>query len=202
MSASGHLSDGSLPLPLTSIRNLDIPPDPTFMDNLRVLYSAEVIQARIQELAAEISRAYRERDLVLVPILRGSVVFAVDLMRHLTIYPEIEFISASSYGNAMVSSGRVNIHLHESLDLYNKHVLIVEDIVDTGRTLKHIAETVQAFHPASLRYVSMLYKDLPEEEGWPVDWYGFRIPNTFVVGYGLDYQQRFRNLPYIAELRI
>ncbi len=172
------------------------------MKDLAVLFTAEAIQARVQELAVEISQVYQGKDLVIVPILRGSVVFAVDLMRYLTVYPEVEFISASSYGNAMVSSGRVNIHMHEHLDLYSKDVLIVEDIVDTGRTLKHIAETVQAFHPTSLRYVSMLYKDLPDQEGWPVDWFGFHIPDIFVVGYGLDYQQRFRNLPYIAELRI
>ena len=181
---------------------MDIQRDDTVLENLKVLYSADTIQARVQELAAEVSQAYRGKDLVIVPILRGSVVFAADLMRHLTVYPAVEFISASSYGNALVSTGRVNIHMHENLDLHDRDVLIVEDIVDTGRTLKHIAETVQAFHPASIRYISMLYKDLPDEEGWPVDWFGFRIPNTFVVGYGLDYQQRFRNLPYIAELRI
>ncbi len=180
---------------------MDIQHDHTLLTQLAVLFPSDVIQARVRELAGEVSRAYQDKDLVLVPVLRGSVIFAVDLMRYLTIYPAVEFISASSYGDAMVSSGRVNIHLHEHLDLYNKDVLIVEDIVDTGRTLKHIAETVQAFHPASLRYISMLYKDLPNEEGWPVDWFGFRIPDTFVVGYGLDYQQRLRNLPYIAELK-
>lgn len=170
-----------------------------FLAQLEVLFSAAQIEQRVRELAAELSEVYRSQNLVMVPILRGSIMFAADLLRYMTLYPEVEFINASSYGNALVSSGEVRLFWPPDLDLRGKDVLIVEDIVDSGTTLRHLADRVAAWDPATLRYISLLYKDRGGE-GWPVDWFGFSIPDVFVVGYGLDYRQRFRNLPYIAKV--
>lgn len=172
-----------------------------FFDNIEILFTGDQIQRRVKELAVDVSQAYAGQDLVIVPILRGSVLFAMDLLRHLTLYPELDFISASSYGSALKSSGRVTIKLVSDLDIRNKHVLIVEDIVDTGRTLNNIIAYLGNREPASLRCISMFYKELADgSSAAPPDWFGYIIPDVFVVGYGLDYQQRFRNLPYIAKL--
>ncbi len=157
------------------------------------------IQARVQEIGAEISRAYADKELVVVPLLKGSFIFAADLLRNMTIHPQVEFINASSYGNSMVSSGTVRLYWPPGLALEGKDVLVVEDIVDSGTTLAHIEQQAKVLKPASMRYVSLLYKDRGPDS-WPVDWYGFKIPDVFVVGYGLDHQQLFRNLPYIGAV--
>ena len=170
-----------------------------FLARVRVLITAEAIQARIQEMGAEISQAYAGKELVVVPLLRGSFIFAADLLRNMTIHPQVEFINASSYGNSMVSSGTVRFYWPPGLDLAGKDVLVVEDIVDSGTTLARIEQQAKVLKPASMRYVSLLYKDRGPDS-WPVDWYGFKIPDVFVVGYGLDYQQLFRNLPYIGAM--
>ncbi len=164
-----------------------------------MLYSAEQIQDRIKEMGAEISRAYMGKELVVVPLLRGSFIFAADLLRSMSIHPQVEFINASSYGNNMVSSGTVKFYWPPGLDLEGKDVLVVEDIVDSGTTLTRIVQQAKVLKPASMRYASLLYKDRGPES-WPVDWYGFKIPDVFVVGYGLDYHQLFRNLPYVGAV--
>ncbi len=168
-----------------------------FLAGVGVLITAEAIQARIQEMGAEISQAYAGKELVVVPLLRGSFIFAADLLRSMTIHPQVEFINASSYGNRMVSSGTVRLYWPPGLDLAGKEVLVVEDIVDSGTTLARIEQQAKVLKPTSMRYVSLLYKDRGPDS-WPVDWYGFKIPDVFVVGYGLDHQQLFRNLPYIG----
>ncbi len=168
-----------------------------FLAGIKVLLTAQEIQTRIQEIGAEISHAYAGQALVVVPLLRGSFIFAADLLRHMTIHPQVEFINASSYGNHMVSSGTVKFYWPPGLDLEGKDVLIVEDIVDSGTTLARIEQQAKILKPASMRYVALLYKDRGPDS-WPVDWYGFKIPDVFVVGYGLDHQQLFRNLPYIG----
>ena len=170
-----------------------------FLEDVDVLFPAERIQQRVQELARAISLTYRDQPLVVVPILRGSLMFATDLLRYMSIYPEVEFINASSYGNATMSSGHVQLFWPPHMDLKGKNVLIVEDIVDSGRTLRHIAQECGALEPASMRYAALLYKDRGPDS-WPVEWFGFAIPDVFVVGYGLDYRQRFRNLPYIGQI--
>ena len=164
-----------------------------------MLFTAEEIQERIKEMGVEISRAYAGKKLVVVPLLRGSFIFAADLLRNMTIHPQVEFINASSYGNNMVSSGTVRFYWPPGLDLEGKDVLVVEDIVDSGTTLTRIVQQARVLKPASMRYVSLLYKDRGPES-WPVDWYGFKIPDVFVIGYGLDHQQLYRNLPYIGAI--
>lgn len=150
-------------------------------------------------MGAAISEYYEGKDLVVVPLLRGSFMFAADLLRSLSIYPAVEFINASSYGNSRVSSGQVRFYWPPDLDLEGRNVLIVEDIVDSGNTLAEIVRQAQVLKPASMRYVTLLYKDRGPGS-WPVDWYGFKIADEFVIGYGLDYRQQFRGLPYIAVL--
>lgn len=170
-----------------------------FLAGVKVLITADEIEARIKVMGAEISQAYADKNLVVVPLLRGSFIFAADLLRNMTIHPQVEFINASSYGNDMVSSGTVRFYWPPGLDLEDKDVLVVEDIVDSGTTLTRIVQQAKILKPASMRYVSLLYKDRGPDS-WPVDWYGFKIPDVFVVGYGLDHQQLYRNLPYIGAV--
>ena len=171
-----------------------------FLDRIEPLFSTEQIQDRVKAMAAELSEYFGDKELVLVVILRGSLVFAVDLLRYMTIYPEVEFLSASSYGNNLRPDNKVEIYMRPDLDLEGKELLVVEDIVDTGQTLRQIAARLDTMKPASVRYISMLYKRLPHQSNWPVDWCGFEIPDLFVIGYGLDYRQKFRNLPWIGFL--
>ena len=174
--------------------------DLKFLDRLEPLFSAEQIQDRVQSMAKELSAFFGDKELVLVVVLRGSLVFAADLLRYMTIYPEVEFLSASSYGNNLRPDNTVEIYMRPDLDLEGKELLVVEDIVDTGQTLRQIAARLDTMQPASVRYISMLYKRLPDQANWPVDWFGFEIPDLFVIGYGLDYRQKFRNLPWIGHL--
>ena len=174
--------------------------DLEFLDRIELLFSTEQIQDRVKSMAEELSKYFGDRKLVLVVVLRGSLIFAVDLLRYMTIYPEIEFLSASSYGNKLRSGNTVEIYMRPDLDLEGKELLVVEDIVDTGQTLRQIAARLDTMNPASIRYISMLYKRLPNQTNWPVDWFGFEIPDLFVIGYGLDYRQKYRNLPWIGYL--
>ncbi len=169
-------------------------------DRVEVMISAEQIQARVAELGARISQDYEGRDLTLVGILKGSIPFLSDLMRHITVPVQIDFLEVSSYGGGMESSGVVRLVKDLSHPIQGKDVLIVEDIVDTGLTLTYLLELLGAREPASAGICSLLDKPEGRTEGadLAVDYVGFTIPNAFVVGYGLDLGGYFRNLPFVG----
>jgi hypoxanthine phosphoribosyltransferase len=167
-----------------------------------VLVSEEQLQTRIRELAAEISRDYAGQELVLVCILRGGVVFLSDLMRHLTIPHAIDFMAVASYGaGARTSSGAVRILFDVKQDIEGKHVLVVEDIVDTGHTIAAVLEILATRRPASLKICSLLDKSERREVVVPLHYRGFEIPDKFVFGYGLDVDEYYRNLPFIGVVK-
>lgn len=167
----------------------------------RVLVDAATLQARIRELAAQISAAYRGQDLLMISVLKGSIVFMADLMRYITIPHEIDFMATSSYGAGTRSSGVVRILKDLNQSIEGRNVLIVEDIIDSGHTLSYLLRILQERQPGSLRIVTLLDKPERREVDIVVDWVGFSIPNDFVVGYGLDYNELYRNLPYIGVLK-
>ena len=165
-----------------------------------VLIEQEPLQARIAELGAEVSREYEGRDLLLVGVLKGAVFFMADLMRELTIPCEIDFMAISSYGAATDSSGVVRILKDLDTNIAGRDVLVVEDIIDSGLTLSYLMRSLKARKPASLEICALLTKPERREIDVPVKYVGFEIPNKFVIGYGLDFAERYRNLPYVAVL--
>jgi hypoxanthine phosphoribosyltransferase len=165
-----------------------------------VLIEEEPLQARIRELGAEISQEYEGRDLLLVGVLKGAVFFMADLMRELTIPCEIDFMAISSYGAATDSSGVVRILKDLDANIAGRDVLVVEDIIDSGLTLSYLMRSLKARKPASLEICALLTKPERREIEVPVRFVGFEIPNKFVIGYGLDFAERYRNLPYVAVL--
>lgn len=172
--------------------------DPSYIEE--ILIPADVLQARITELAADINRDYAGKDLLLLAVLKGSVLFLADLMRQITIPHAIDFMATSSYGNAFESSGVVRILKDLDAPIEGRHVLIVEDIIDTGHTLDYLTRILRARQPASLEICTLLNKASRREVPVPVKYIGFDIPDKFVLGYGLDYLDKYRNLPYIAVL--
>jgi hypoxanthine phosphoribosyltransferase len=166
----------------------------------RTLIEEEALQARIRELGAEISRDYTGKDLLLVGVLKGAVFFMADLMRELTIPCEIDFMAISSYGAGTDSSGVVRILKDLDLNIAGRNVLVVEDIIDSGLTLSYLVRTLSARKPASVEICALLTKPERREVDVPVRYIGFEIPNEFVIGYGLDYAERYRNLPHVAVL--
>ena len=168
----------------------------------RVLYDEDALQARIAELAEEMNVVYSDDEPpILVCILKGAFMFLADLTRHLSFRHEIDFMEISSYGSGTTSSGAVRILLDLASDIDGRHVIIVEDIVDTGHTLTYILRNFSSRNPASVRVATLLNKPSRREVDVPVDYVGFEIPNEFVLGYGLDYAQQYRNLPYIGVLK-
>jgi hypoxanthine phosphoribosyltransferase len=165
-----------------------------------ILIDAEPLQARIGELGQEISSEYEGRDLLLVGVLKGAVFFMADLMRELTIPCEIDFMAISSYGAATDSSGVVRILKDLDANIAGRDVLVVEDIIDSGLTLSYLMRSLKARKPASLEICALLTKPERREIDVPVKFVGFEIPNKFVIGYGLDFAERYRNLPYVAVL--
>jgi hypoxanthine phosphoribosyltransferase len=165
-----------------------------------VLVSEEDLQRRVAELAAEVSRDYEGRPPLLVAILKGAVPFLADLMRHLTIDCELDFMAVSSYGSSTDSSGVVRILKDLDRDIAGRHVLIVEDIIDSGRTLSWLLKNLEARGPASLEVCALLRKPDAVKVDVSVRYVGFDIPNEFVIGYGLDYAERYRDLPFIGTL--
>jgi hypoxanthine phosphoribosyltransferase len=165
-----------------------------------VLLSEETIRARVRELGRELSDEYAGKNPILVNILKGGFVFLADLIRAMDVDCEMDFMVVSSYEDKTESTGVVRILSDLGLNIGGRHVLIVEDIVDTGLTLEYIRELLLARNPASLKIVTLLDKVDRRVLEVPLDWVGFPIPDAFVVGYGLDYAQRFRNLPYITVL--
>lgn len=164
----------------------------------RTLVSAEAIDARLAEMGAEITRDYEGKDLLLVGILKGAFVVMADLSRHIALPLEFDFMAISSYGASTKSSGVVRIlkDLDEEID--GRHVLIVEDIVDTGLTLQYLMKNLEVRNPASLELAALLVKDGVERPPLRIAYEGFRIGPEFVIGYGLDFDGKYRNLPYVA----
>lgn len=164
-----------------------------------VLITEEQLQKRIPELGAEISRDYQGKDLLLICILRGGVMFLTDLMRHITIPHSIDFMAVSSYGaGARESSGQVRITMDLTIDISGRNVLLVEDIVDSGNTIASVLALLEARNPKSLKVCSLLDKDEARMANVPIHYTGFKIPNKFVFGYGLDLDEHYRNLPFIG----
>lgn len=165
------------------------------------LISEARIAARVDELAAQISADYADSsEVYLIGVLRGAFIFLADLSRRLTVEHHVDFIALSSYGDTSTSRGAVRLIMDVRTDLEGRHVLIVEDIVDTGHTLKYLHETLAARHPASLRSVALVRKPDRAEVDVHIDYLGFDIPDVWVVGYGLDLADRHRTLPYIGQV--
>jgi hypoxanthine phosphoribosyltransferase len=165
-----------------------------------ILVQADELQHRIGEMAEEVSRDYEGKDLLLIGVLKGAVFFLADLMRRLDIPCEVDFMAVASYGSSTDSSGVVRILKDLDAPLENRHVLIVEDIVDSGLTLQYLMRTLEARGPASLEVCALLTKPERRKVEMPARYVGFEIPDKFAIGYGLDYAERYRNLPYVAAL--
>ena len=173
--------------------------------HIETLISREDVQSRVKELAQEINRHYQQfehcQNLVVVGLLRGSFMFMADLVRAMDCNLEIDFMDVSSYGNEFESSGEVRILKDLGQSVKDRHVIIVEDIIDTGRTLKHVVELLKHRQAASVKVVTLLDKPERREEAIEADYVGVQVPNKFVVGYGLDFKQFYRNLPCIGVLK-
>lgn len=170
-------------------------------DIQEILVTEQQLQQKIQELGAAISRDYAGKDLLLVAILKGSVVFMADLMRAVTIPCNIDFMVVSSYGKGTSTSGLVKIVKDLDQDLNGKHVLIVEDILDTGVTLSNLVPMLKMRNPASVKICTILDKPSRRKADIEADYCGYQIPDEFAVGYGLDYAENYRNLPYVGVLK-
>ena len=167
-----------------------------------ILIPEEKIRERVAQLGKEISGDYKGKVPVLVNILKGGIIFLSDLVRELEILHEIDFMSVSSYNSQTESTGVVRILADLSINIEGRDVIIVEDIVDSGLTLDYIRHILQARHPTSLSICTLLDKRARREVEVPLDYVGFVIPDAFVIGYGLDYVQKYRNLPYVAVLKV
>jgi hypoxanthine phosphoribosyltransferase len=169
-------------------------------DLTRVLYTPDDLATRLTEIAAEIDESYRERDLLLVGVLSGAVMVMADLSRALTIHCEMDWMAISSYGSGTQSSGVVRILKDLNTDIAGRDVLVVEDIIDTGLTLSYLISNLRSRNPASLEIMTMFRKPEAARSSVEVRWVGYDIPNEFVVGYGLDYDGRYRNLTSVGTL--
>jgi hypoxanthine phosphoribosyltransferase len=165
-----------------------------------ILIEPDALRARVAELGEEISEAYTGRDLLLIGVLKGAVFFMADLMRHLTVPCEVDFMAISSYGAATDSSGVVRILKDLDINIEGRNVLVVEDIIDSGLTLSYLMRNLEAREPATLEVCALMTKPDRREIDVPVRYVGFEIPNRFVIGYGLDFAERYRNLPYVGVL--
>jgi hypoxanthine phosphoribosyltransferase len=165
-----------------------------------ILVDEETLRNRVAELGEEISRDYSGRDLLLIGVLKGAVFFMADLMRQLTVPCEIDFMAISSYGASTDSSGVVRILKDLDINIEGREVLVVEDIIDSGLTLSYLMRNLEARQPASLEVCALMTKPERREIDVPVRYIGFEIPNRFVIGYGLDFAERYRNLPYVGVL--
>jgi hypoxanthine phosphoribosyltransferase len=166
-----------------------------------VAFSPEAIAARVRELGHDITAAYPEGDLLVLGLLKGSFIFLSDLVRTIHRPLQVDFLVAASYGENMVSSGNVRLLYDPETVLEGKHILLVEDIVDTGRTLNKLMALLQERAPRSLAICALLHKNVAGELRHPIRFVGFEAPNEFLVGYGLDHAENFRHLPYIASLQ-
>jgi hypoxanthine phosphoribosyltransferase len=164
------------------------------------LLSEQTIQARVRELGQSISRDYADKELAVVAVLAGSFVFAADLVRAVNLPLSVDFLGVRSYGDSTTTSGIVRITHDLMRPIEGKHVLLIEDIVDTGLTVRFLMDNLLTRQPASLKLASLLHKPVRARAAVAIDYLGFTIEDVFVVGYGLDYAQRYRNLPYIGTL--
>ena len=169
--------------------------------NLEVLFSQKQIHDRIKELGAEITRDYAGRNPLLIGVLKGACFFLSDLLRSIDTRLSIEFMAISSYGSSTRTSGEVRIMKDLDVPIEGRDILVVEDIVDTGLTLTYLLENLKSRGAASVKLAALLDKHDRREKEVPIDYLGFQIPDAFVVGYGLDYAERYRNLPFIAVLK-
>lgn len=170
-------------------------------DVLRVLLSEDEIREKVRELGGKITADYKNSNLMLVTVLKGAVVFLADLMRQIDVPAEIDFMVVSSYGSGVKSSGVVKIVKDLDVPLAGKDILIVEDILDSGLTLSHIKELLESRGPRSIRIATLLDKPSRRKVDLQADYIGFSVPDEFVIGYGLDYDEKYRNLPYIGILK-
>lgn len=172
-----------------------------FLDE--ILVTAEQIAARVSELGTEISKAYAGKDLLVVCLLRGGLTFTADLLRHMTIDPEVDCMSLASYGvGHYATTGNVRVNLDMRTNIEGRHVLLVEDIVDSGRTLEHVLKMLSTRDPASLRVCVLLDKKMRREVPVQVDYVGFDVPDKYVFGYGIDIDEHCRYLPFIASVNL
>jgi len=167
---------------------------------MEILLSEAQLQTRIAELGAEITRDYQGKELVLVVVLKGSILFAADLCRHIDLPISLEFMGLSSYGDSTTSSGVVRVTLDLSKPVQGKHVLIVEDIVDTGLTMQYLLDNMQTRRPETLKVATLLHKPARTQVEVQLDYTGFTIDDHFVIGYGLDFDQKYRNLRFIGYM--
>src|ERR687889_120291 len=165
-----------------------------------IIVQADELQHRITEMAAEVSRDYAGKDLLLIGVLKGAVFFLADLMRQLDMHCEVDFMAVASYGSSTESSGVVRILKDLDASIEGRDVLIVEDIVDSGLTLNYLMRTLKAREPRSLEVCALLTKPERRKVDLPIRYVGFEIPNELAIGYGLDHGERYRNLPYVAAL--
>lgn len=170
-------------------------------DVQEILISREELQKRIKELGKQISEDYKGKDLMLVGVLKGSVPFMADLLKEITIHCTMDFMATSSYGSSTQSSGVVRILKDLDSNIEHKNVLIVEDIIDTGYTLKYLIENLKSRNPEDISICCLLDKPDRRKVQLDVKYTGFKIPDAFVIGYGLDYAERYRNLPFIGVLK-
>ena len=167
-----------------------------------IIVQADDLQHRVRELGAEITRDYDGRDLLLVGVLKGAVFFLADLMRHIEIPCEVDFMAVASYGSATESSGVVRILKDLDMAIEGRDVLIVEDIVDSGLTLQYLLRSLKTRNPHTLEVCALLTKPSRREVDLPARYIGFEIPDKFAIGYGLDHAEKYRNLPYVAALQL
>ena len=167
-------------------------------EKIKVLLSEEEVDSRIKQIAAKVSKDYAGKEIHLICVLKGGVFFTCELAKRITIPVTIDFMSVSSYGNSRESSGIVKIAKDLDEPILDKEVLVVEDIIDSGKTLNHLKPMLESRNPASLHLCTLLSKPDRREVEVPVRYIGFEVPDEFVVGYGLDYAQKYRNLPYIG----
>lgn len=167
----------------------------------RIAFEPEHIANRVRELGAEITAHYAEGELLVLGLLKGSFIFLGDLVRQIQRPLQVDFLVAASYGDGTTSSGNVRLAYDPETKLEGKHILLVEDIVDSGRTLNRLMDVLSTRHPQSLEICALLHKHVAEHLQYPVRFAGFDAPNEFLVGYGLDHAENFRHLPYIASLQ-
>lgn len=170
-------------------------------DIKEIIYTPEQIQEKIREIAAQISNDYKDKDLILIGVLKGCIIFMADLSREITIQHKIDFIGTSSYGSSKKSSGQIIITKDITIDIRDKDILFIEDIFDTGQTLKAIIDLIKIHNPRSIEVCCLLYKKKINTPTLPIKYYGLEIPDDFVVGYGLDYNECYRNLKFIGILK-
>ena len=166
----------------------------------KVLYTQEDITRRAKEICKQIDKDYEGQEVLLLGTLKGSVMWMTDIMKYITVDTTIDFITASSYGSSTTSSGVVKITYEPASNMYNKNVIIIEDIIDTGRTLSYLIDKLKERGPKSIKVCSMLNKEARRTVDFHADYVGFEVEDLFIVGYGLDYDQKYRDLPYVSYL--